>query len=1125
MGVFVFVGEGGGGIAEAQTIQNVITHNAAYQADDLDAYDSDCDEINTAKAMPLSEQLNIVNQSETEITRDSNIIPYSQYELEEIETINIELDHRVTKLIAENEHLKQTYKQLHDSIKSSRIRSKEQYDDLIKQVNIKSGKNSGLNASLQKKVLVVTALKDNLRKLKGKAVVDEAVISHPIDPELLKINVAPLALKLRNNRTAHYDYLKHTQEEITNLREIVEHERSLIPLNTSLDYACKYIKQIQELLIIIRQTCLWINDLGDKLMAVTPMNKTKKVRFIGPVTSSGITPIKIASSSNVVSNKPMLSSTGVNLPTSASGSQPSGNIKKDKIQQTPSSAKKNKLESYPRNVRTSLQNKNIVVNTKEIASVQNSKLNVNSNLQCVTCNGCLFSDNHDSCVLEFINTMNARVKSKSVKKPLKRKVWKPTRKASKTKSWPWHRRLSHMNFGAINHLARQGLVRGLPKLKFEKDHLCSSCATGKSKKKSHKPKSEDTYQEKLYLLHMDLCGPMRVESVNGKKYILVGISHETSVARSPQQNGVIERRNRTLIEAAHIMLIYAQAPLFLWAEAVSTVCYTQNHSIVRLCHGNTPYELLHGKLPDLSFLHVFGALYYPTNDSEKLGKLQLKADIGIFIGYAPTKKRFQIYNRRTRRIIETIHGDFDELTTMASEQSNLGPALHEMTPATISSGLVPKPTSSTPFVPSSRNDWDMLFQSLFDELLTPPPSVDPPAPEVVATKPVESTDSPSSTTVDQDAPSPSNSQTTPETQPHVIPNNVKEDNPDIEVSHMGNDPFFGMSIPEVSSNQSSSTDSIHTIVHPDHQISQHNSKWTKDHPLENIIGQLALPVSIRLQLHEQALFCYYDAFLTSVEPKTYKDALTQSCWIEAMQKELNEFEHLEVYDLVPRPDKVMVITLKWIYKVKLDELGGILKNKARLVARGYSQEEGVDFKESFAPVARLEAISIFLAFGTHKNMVVYQMDVKTAFLNENLQEEVYVSQPNGCVDPDNPNHVYKLKKALYGLKQAPRTWYDMLYSFLISQDFSKGSVDPKLFIRRNGNDLLLDSSIALIAFADANHAGCQDTRCSTSGSMQFLGDRLISWSSKRQKSAAISSTEARYIALSGCCAQIIWMRS
>ncbi|GJT84277.1 retrovirus-related pol polyprotein from transposon TNT 1-94 [Tanacetum coccineum] len=190
---------------------------------------------------------------------------------------------------------------------------------------------------------------------------------------------------------------------------------------------------------------------------------------------------------------------------------------------------------------------------------------------------------------------------------------------------------------------------------------------------------------------------------------------------------------------------------------------------------------------------------------------------------------------------------------------------------------------------------------------------------------------------------------------------------------MGHDPYFGIPIPEVASDQSSSSDVIHIIVPPDHQVSEHNNKWTKDHPLENIIGNLDRSVSTRLQLHEQALFCYYDSFLTSVEPKNYKDALTQACWIEAMQEELYEFERLEVWELVPPPDKAFVITLKWIYKVKLDELGGILKKKARLGARGYRQEEGIDFEESFALVARLEAIRIFLAFAAHMNMVVYQM--------------------------------------------------------------------------------------------------------------------------------------------------------
>ncbi|GJW80466.1 retrovirus-related pol polyprotein from transposon TNT 1-94 [Tanacetum coccineum] len=533
---------------------------------------------------------------------------------------------------------------------------------------------------------------------------------------------------------------------------------------------------------------------------------------------------------------------------------------------------------------------------------------------------------------------------------------------------------------------------------------------------------------------MDLCGPMRVASINGKNYILVivddysrftwvkflaskdeapdfiikflkmiqvrlnatvrnirtdngtefvnqtlrdyyeqvGISHETSVVRTPQQNGVVERRNRTLVEAARTMLIFAQAPLFLWAEAIATACYTQNRSIIRRRHGKTPYELLHDRKPDLSYLHVFGALCYPNNDSENLGKFQAKADI---VANAP--------------------------------------------------------------------------------------------------RAVDLADSPVSTSIDQDAPS------------TKLP----------KTPHFHDDP-------------------LHESLHED-STSQGLSS-----------------------------------------------------------------------------------------NVKTNEFGGVLKNKARLVAQGFRKEVGIDFEESFAPVTRIE---------------------------------VYISQPEGIVDQDNPSDVYKLKKALYGLKQARHAWYNMLSSFLISQHFSKGAVDLTLFTQKARNDLLQmsfflelqisqsprgiflnqskyateiikkygmltsdsvdtpmvekskldedlqgkpvdatlycgmigsliyltssgpdliyavclcaryqakptkkhlnevkrifrylkgtinmglwyskDTGMSLTAYADANHAGCQDTRRSTSGSAQFLGDKLVSWSSRKQKSTAISSTEAEYIALSGC---------
>ncbi|GKA92004.1 hypothetical protein Tco_0813929 [Tanacetum coccineum] len=254
---------------------------------------------------------------------------------------------------------------------------------------------------------------------------------------MLKIDVEPIAPKLLNNKTAYSDYHRHTQEQVAILREVVEQGKSQNPLNNSLDYACKYTKQIQELLIIIRQTCPSINNSSDKLMAMNPKNKDKRVRFTEPVTSSGNTIIKTASSLNLVSNKPMLSSTGVKPFTNASRSQPSGNTKKDKIQRTPSSTQKNKVEAYSRTVKSSLKNKNYVVEPNRTVNVQHFKLNANSELLCVKCNGYMLSDNHDLCVLSFINDVNARIKSKSVKKSSKRKVWKPTGKVFINIGYNW----------------------------------------------------------------------------------------------------------------------------------------------------------------------------------------------------------------------------------------------------------------------------------------------------------------------------------------------------------------------------------------------------------------------------------------------------------------------------------------------------------------------------------------------------------------------------------------------------------------------------------------------------------------------------------------------------------------
>nr|GFA44743.1 retrovirus-related Pol polyprotein from transposon TNT 1-94 [Tanacetum cinerariifolium] len=290
----------------------------------------------------------------------------------------------------------------------------------------------------------------------------------------------------------------------------------------------------------------------------------------------------------------------------------------------------------------------------------------------------------------------------------------------------------------------------------------------------------------------------------------------------------------------------------------------------------------------------------------------------------------------------------------------------------------------------------------------------------------------------------------------------------------------------------------------------HVQKWTKDHPLENVIGDAHGPVSTRKQLQTDAMWCFFNEFITHVEPKNYKEALKHSCWIEAMQDELHEFKRLDVWVLVLALDNILIIPLKWIFKIKLDEYGEVLKNKARLVAKGYRQEIGIDFEESFAPVARLEAIRLFIANVASQNMIIFQMDVKTAFLNGELNEVVYVSQPEGFVDPDHPTHVYRLKKALYGLVD------DIIFA----------STDPQSCERfaQEMNSTFQMSMMGYKSFFLGLQVS-QNSRGIFINQSKYALEMLKNWSSKKHKSTAISTTKAEYIALSGCCAQVLWTRS
>ncbi|WJX24547.1 hypothetical protein P8452_13641 [Trifolium repens] len=792
--------------------------------------------------------------------------------------------------------------------------------------------------------------------------------------------------------------------------------------------------------------------------------------------------------------------------------------------------------------------------------------------------------------------------------------------------WVWHQRLGHANWRLISKLSKLNLVKGLPNLNYHSDALCGPCQIGKISKTSFKPKNVVSTSRPLELLHIDLFGPVSTASINGKKYGLVivddysrwtwvkflrvkddaydvfsifctqvqnekglkilkvrsdhggefenepfatfcedhGIVHEFSAPRTPQQNGVIERKNRSLQEMARTMMHETKLAKHFWAEAVNTACYIQNRIYIRPLLNITTYELFKGRKPNISYFHQFGCTCYILNNKAYKRKFDAKACKGIFIGYSERSKAYRVYNSETNTVEESIHVRFDdkEPDSKMSEQDN-------------SYAGVPYQYTNT-------------------------------EPEK-ASEAVEASEA----VLEEDA----------------------EEASQLEASQEHDDTS------EEDTQPSADVD----------EAPRRKFKYRSSHPEDLILGNKESPRRTRSDYQQLDSLL---GLISMIEPKNVDEALTDDGWIVAMQDELNQFQRNDVWDLVPRPAHKNIIGTKWVFRNKMNE-----------------------------QVARLEAIRLLLSYAVNNGITLYQMDVKSAFLNGVISEEVYVKQPPGFEDLKNPDYVYKLKKSLYGLKQAPRAWYERLSNFLLENGFQKGQIDNTLFRKTSKKDILIiqiyvddiifgstnaslcksfsklmqdefemsmigelkfflgiqinqgkdgtyihqskytkellkkfnledckimstpmhpSSSLSkeeigskvdqklyrgmigsllyltasrpdilysvclcarfqsdprephltavkrifrylkgttnlgllykksldskLVGFCDADYAGDKIERKSTSGNCQFIGENLISWASKRQTTIALSTAEAEYISAAKCCTQLLWMK-
>jgi FtsZ-interacting cell division protein YlmF len=438
-----------------------------------------------------------------------------------------------------------------------------------------------------------------------------------------------------------------------------------------------------------------------------------------------------------------------------------------------------------------------------------------------------------------------------------------------------------------------------------------------------------------------------------------GIKREYTIPRTPQQKGVVERRNRSVQQMARSMMNERNIPQTYWVEEIHTTVHILNKAHLRPHSDKTHYELWFGRPASIKCFKVFVSKCYIKNNDENIGKYDDRVDEGIFLGYATNSKGYRCCNKRLHKLVDCIDIKVDEEIPVKNVSS-----------------------------------------------------VEPRTKDVV------------------------------EDEDEQVQGSEKEEYESNEDTNT-----------QTNTNQQKEEKSPLRII-------------KKNHPGNQIIGDINKGVQTRRKLIKDSEQSHV-SFLSMTEPKNFEEASQDYDWIRAMNDELDQIEKNNTWEIVPRPEDKNVIGSKWVFKNKMNEKWQVVRNNARLVYKGYAQVEGQDFDETFAPVARLKAIRMFLSYSCHKNFKVYQMDVKLAFLNGDLEEEVYMEQPEGFSLTDNPNHVCKLKKTLYGLKQATQAWYYRLDKFLQDKGFKKGIVDINLYIKSEGDNLLV-----VLVYVDDITFGC-----------------------------------------------------